>query len=177
MRAGWLGERETLLGSVAEGAFGKLAADALFIGLDADMDVSGWQAGANVELGMVRPGTDSGLITGISQLTTSAFALHASRVLADTGTLRISLSQPLRVERGRASLNVPMGRTRAGGILRSVIEADLAPSGRQIDFSAQWQQPLTFGELRLGTVWTHEPNHHANADPKWTFLSGWLYAF
>ena len=35
---------------------------------------------------------DSGLITGISQLTTSAFALHASRALADTGTLRISLS-------------------------------------------------------------------------------------
>lgn len=177
LRAGWLGERETLLGSVAEGAFGKLAADALFIGFDADMDVSGWQVGANAELGMVRPGTDSGLITGISQLTTSAFALHANRVLAATGTLRISLSQPLRVERGRASLNVPMGRTRAGGILRSAIEADLAPSGRQIDFSAQWQQPLTLGELRLGTVWTREPNHHANADPEWTFLSGWLYAF
>ncbi|MDE0411654.1 MAG: S8 family serine peptidase [Gammaproteobacteria bacterium] len=177
LRAGWLGERETLLGSVAEGAFGKLAADAFFIGFDADMDVSGWQVGANAELGMARPETDSGLITGISQLTTSAFALHASRVLADTGTLRISLSQPLRVERGRASLNVPMGRTRAGEILRSAIEADLAPSGRQIDFSAQWQQSLTLGELRLGTVWTHEPNHHANADPEWTFLSGWLYAF
>ena len=177
LRAGWLGERETLLGSVAGGAFGKLAADALFIGFDADMDVSGWQVGANAELGMVRPGTDSGLITGISQLTTSAFALHASRVLADTGSLRISLSQPLRVERGRALFNVPMGRTKAGGIQRSAIEADLGPSGRQIDFSAQWQQPLTLGELRLGTVWTHEPDHRANADPEWTFLSGWLYAF
>ena len=177
LRAGWLGERETLLGSVAGGAFGKLAADALFIGFDADMDVSGWQVGANAELGMVRPGTGSGLITGISQLTTSAFALHASRALADTGTLRISLSQPLRVERGRASLNVPVGRTRAGEILRSAMAADLGPSGRQIDFSARWRQPLSLGELRLGTVWTLEPDHRASADPEWTFLSGWLYAF
>lgn len=177
LRAGWMGERKTLLGSLAEGAFGTLAADAVFVGVEADTDFAGWRVGANAEIGTVRPVTGSGLITGVSPLTTSAFALHASRVLADEGAFRISISQPLRIEHGRASLSVPAGRTKAGEIERSSVAANLVPSGRQINIAAHWHQPLTLGELRLGTVWAHEPEHRAAADPEITFLSGWLYAF
>ena len=177
LRAGWVGERETLLGSMAEGAFGTLAADAVFVGVEADADFAEWRVGANAEIGTVHPVTRSGLITGVSALTTSTFALHASRALADEGAFRISASQPLRIEHGRASFNVPAGRTKAGEIVRSSIAANLVPSGRQIDIAAQWHQPLTLGELRLGAVWVHEPDHRATADPEITFLSGWLYSF
>ena len=36
LRAGWLGERKTLLGSAAQGAFGSLAAGTAFVGIEAD---------------------------------------------------------------------------------------------------------------------------------------------
>ena len=151
VRAGWIGERETLLGSVAEGAFGTLAGDTAFVGVDASTDLGRWRIGANAELGMVAPATRGGLLTRVSSLATSAFALHATRALAGSGALRFSVSQPLRVESGRASLTVPAGQTKAGAVRHSTVPADLAPSGRQMDIAGQWHRPLaraSFGWAR-----------------------------
>ena len=170
---GWMQERETILGSSAGGAFGTFSAETAFAGIEAAAEVGGWRMGVGAEVGAAYPKVRHGIITGISPLTTSAFTFHASRSLAAAGTLRFSVSQPLRVDRGRASLSVPAGRTKAGAVLRSPVSAELAPSGRQLDVAAQWQQPLAFGELRLGVLVTHQPGHRAAADPELTVLSGW----
>ena len=177
LRAGWIGERETLLGSVGEGAFGSLAGDTAFVGVDASTGLGRWRVGANAELGIVTPATRGGLVTRVSSLATSAFALHATRALAGSGALRLSVSQPLRVERGRASLTVPAGRTRQGTVWYSPVPADLAPSGRQMDIAGQWHRPLAKGELRLGAVYSHRPGHRKAADPELTFLGGWRWDF
>ena len=177
LRAGWIGEPETLLGSVGEGAFGALAADTSFVGVDAHTEVGGWRIGANAELGMAAPAARGGLIRRVSSLATSAFALHASRALAGAGALRFSVSQPLRVESGRASLTVPAGRNKAGAVRYSTVPADLAPSGRQMDITGQWHRPLGKGELRLGAVYSHRPGHREAADPELTFLGGWRWEF
>ena len=177
LHSGWVGERETLLGSSADGAFGTLAADAFFAGIRADAEFGGWRMDANAEVGTVAAAPRDGLITDISPLTTSAFSLRASRQLADDGRLHLSVSQPLRVERGRASLDVPVGRTKAGEVVRSRVSAELAPSGRQIDVSAQWHQPLDIGELRLGAVVTRQPGHRATEDLELTLLTGWRWTF
>ena len=177
LRAGWIGERETLLGSVGEGAFGTLAGDTSFVGVDAHTDQGGWRVGANAELGLVSPAARGGLVTRVSSLATSAFALHATRPLGGAGTLRLSLSQPLRVENGRASLTVPSGRTKQGMVLYSPVRADLAPSGRQVDIAGQWRRPLAEGELRLGTVLSLRPGHRQAADPEMTLLAGWRLDF
>ena len=177
LRAGWIGERETLLGSVGEGAFGELAGDTAFVGVDASTELGRWRVGANAEFGMVTPATRGGLVTRVSSLATSAFALHATRALAGSGALRFSVSQPLRVESGRASLTVPAGRTKAGTVRYSTVPADLAPSGRQMDIAGQWHRPLAGGELRLGAVYSHRPGHRQAADPELTFLGGWRWEF
>ena len=177
VRAGWIGERETLLGSVGEGAFGDLAGDTAFVGVDASTGLGRWRIAANAELGMVTPAARGGLVTRVSSLATSAFALHATRTLAGSGALRVSVSQPLRVERGRASLTVPAGRTKAGAVLYDAVPADLAPSGRQMDIAGQWHRPLGKGELRLGAVYSHRPGHSETADPELTFLAGWRREF
>ena len=177
LRAGWIGERETLLGSVGEGAFGTLAGDTSFVGVDAHTDLGGWRMGANAELGIVTPAARGGLVTGVSSLATSAFVFHATRPLAGAGTLRLSLSQPLRVESGRASLTLPSGRTKQGAVLYSPVRADLAPSGRQMDIAGQWRRPLAEGELRLGTVLSLRPGHRKAADPEITVLAGWRLDF
>ncbi len=177
VRAGWIGEPKTLLGSVGEGGFGVLAADTSFLGVDAHTDLGGWTIGANAEVGIVVPDARGGFVDRVSALATSAFALHASRALAGAGAVRFSVSQPLRVERGRASLTVPVSRTRAGAVSYDVLTAGLAPSGRQVDFAGEWRRPLPTGELRLGAVYSHRPGHRRDAAPELTFLGGWRWAF
>ena len=177
LRAGWLGERKTLLGGTAQGAFGSLAAGTAFVGIEAETVLGGWRLGANAESGTVSPAARGGVIDAISSLRTSTFTLHASRQLANAGIVRVSISQPLRVEHGQASLTVPAGRTKAGDVVRSLVSARLAPSGRQIDVAVHWYQPLAIGELRLGAVATHQPGHRATAGPELTLLSGWRWTF
>ena len=177
VRAGWIGERETLLGSAGEGAFGDLAGDTAFVGVDAGTDLGRWRIGANAELGMVTPAARGGLVTRVSSLSTSAFALHATRALAGSGALRFSVSQPLRVESGRASLTVPAGRTKTGAVLYDSVPAGLTPSGRQMDIAGEWRRPLARGELRLGAVYSHGPGHSEAAGPEMTFLGGWRREF
>ncbi len=176
-RAGWLAEQATLLGTMATGAFGQLSADAAVTGLETSFEIGSWHLAADAEIGKAHPQVRNGIITRMSSLTTSAFALNATRRLANGGLIRIVLSQPLRVEGGRAALSVPIGRTRDGAVLRQPVSASIAPSGRQIDVSAQWYYPLVNGELRFDAAWMHNPGHNANADPAVRLLAGWRFEF
>ena len=178
LRAGWLGEREALLGTSAKGAFGGLSADAVFAGIDAETDIGGWRVFGGAELGQVNADHDGGLIEDLSSMTTSAFALRATRPVGTDRGLTLSVSQPLRVESGQAALSVPAGRTKGGDVLRRPVSASLSPTGRQIDVAARWHRRLTGdGELRVGAVWSHDPGHRASADPSLALLAGWRQAF
>ena len=179
VRGGWVGERETLLGSRAAGAFGRMSANAAFAGIEGSARIGAWRLDAGAEVGTIGASARGGLIADLSPLTTSAFALQAERAVDDEGgAFTLSLSQPLRVEAGHARLSVPVGRTKDGRVRRQSVAADLAPSGRQIEIAAQWRQPLAAGEeLRLGAAWTHHPGHTADADPDLTLLAGWRKVF
>ena len=177
LRAGWMGERRSLLGSVSEGAFGDLLSNAVFAGIEANADVGRWRIGGTAEIGAVNAQVRDGLFEEISPVATSAFALHATRPTRDGGAFRVSLSQPLRVEDGQARLAHPSGRTTAGEVVRGAVAVDVEPSGRQVDLALQWRQPLEFGELRLGAILSHEPGHRDTADNDLIFLSGWRLSF
>ena len=177
LRAGWLGERHSMLSATARGAFGDLAADSFFVGLDLHHRAGGWRFGGGPEIGFARPRARGGIIAGVEPMATSAFTLHASRPTAGGGMLRVSLAQPLRVEGGDAVLSVPVGRTRDRAVVRERLSADLSPAGRQLDLSVRWERPLAGGELRLGTVATRHAGHDAGARPQLSFLTGWRVSF
>ena len=177
LRAGWMGERRSVLGSVSEGAFGDLLSNAVFAGIEADAGLGRWRIGGTVEIGAVNAQVRDGLFEAVSPVATSAFALHATRPTRDGGALRVSLSQPLRVEDGEARLSHPSGRTTGGEVLRSTVAVDVEPSGRQVDLALQWRQPLDLGELRLGAILSREPGHRKYADSEIILLSGWRFAF
>ena len=178
LRGGLVGEREGLLGSHAAGAFGRMAAASAFAGIEAGAHVGPWRLDMNAEVGSVNASVRGGLLADVSLLTTSAFSLHATRSLSGKGTVTLSLSQPLRVEAGRARLSVPVGRTKDGFVRRDSKAADLVPSGREIEVAAQWRQPLSAeSEIRLGAVWTRHPGHAASASPDLTLLAGWRHTF
>ena len=178
LRTGWLIEREGLLGSSARGSFGGWSSDSGFIGIEMDGVLDGWQLGADFEMGIASAEPRGGLITDVSLLTTSAFTFHATRPLSSDQSLWFSISQPLRAESGHATLSVPIGRTKGGEVLRESLMADLAPTGRQIDVAAHWNQSLSLaGELRLGAIWTHQPGHRAAADSDFSLLAALRFAF
>ena len=175
---GWVGERETVLGGSAAGAFGRLSGASAFAGVEGKTRIGTWQVGAGAEIGTVRAAARGGMIARLSPLTTSAFAVAAERALPNGDGLRFSLSQPLRVEAGMARLAVPVGRTLDGTVLRRRLTAGLAPSGRQIDVAARWRRTLADGaELGIGVGWTRQPGHDAASDPELSLLAGWRYAF
>ena len=177
VRAGWIAEDEAILGGSGRGAFGSLSADTVFVRLEGDAQLGPWRLGAGAELGSVRPRTGGGLIEEISTLTTSAFALRARAPLPNEDMVTVSLSQPLRVESGRASLELPVARTRHRRVLNASAESSLAPEARQLDLAVSWEKTLAGGPLRLGLVWSRNPGHRDTADPRLTFLAGWRRAF
>ena len=177
LRLGWIAEDETILGGAGHGAFGSLAADTAFVRVEGDVRIGAWRLGANAEWGSVRPRAQGGLIDDVSAISTSAFAVHARAAVTDQDVVRFSVSQPLRVEDGRASLTLPVARTKYGAIQHASFAPDLAPDERQIDLAATWERPLADGRLRLGVIWSQSPGHSGSEDPSFTFLAGWRRAF
>ncbi len=175
--AGWIAEQGTMLGSFGQGAFGNLSAGTAFFGFDGGLDLGSWRFGANGEFGVVNPAAQGGMIQEISALATSTFAVHASRAFRSAGSLSFSLSQPLRVENGWASLTVPAARTKRGEVLHRSLRADLAPGERQLDVAAQWNRPLPLGEFRVGAIWSRRPGHRDVLGPQLALLSGWRWSF
>ncbi len=174
----WLREQHSLLGTSSAGAFGTMAAHSFVSGIETGVDLGAWRIDTLAELGTVQANFSQGMVTGMSPLATSAFALSVSRRLLRDGSLRIGLSQPLRVEDGHLALSLPVGRTKGGAVIRQRRAASLRPSGRQIDVSAQWQQSFANGHaLRLNATWMRHPGHNAHATPALSILAGWQFAF
>ncbi len=177
IRAGWIEERETLLGSMGHGAFGNLSATTGFLGIDGGVQLGRWRLGGSGEFGMARPEVHGGIIQDISTLATTAFSVHLGTTLADAGSLEFSVSQPLRVEAGQAALQVPAARTRQGTVTYHGFTADLAPGNRWIDLAAQWNRRLGPGEFRLGAIRSHRAGHRKALGAPMALLSGWRWTF
>ena len=175
-RLGWLGERATLLGSRASGAFGRLAANSVVAGFNVGTALRGWHVEAAAEWGRVSPEATGGIVQNMSTLNTTAFSIGAHRRLAD-GLVKVSVSQPPRVERGSTDLSLPVGRTRDGAVLHDTLAAALVPSGRQIDFAVRWYRPRVFGgEFRAEATVSRHPDHVATS-PELSLLAGWVRGF
>ena len=172
-RLGWLGEWATLLGSRASGAFGRLAANSVVAGFNVGTALRGWHVEAAAELGRVAPQAAGGIVQDMSLLATTGFSVGAHRLLAN-GRVKVSVSQPPRVERGSADLSLPVGRTRDGAVLLDAFAASLVPSGRQIDFAVRWYRPHVLGgEFRAEATVSRHPDHVATS-PELALLAGWV---
>ena len=177
-RGGWIGERDSLLGTVAEGALGGFSTNTAFLGIEGHARVRGWRLAANAEVGRVFSTPRGDLVTDLSNLTTSAVSFEASRPVGAKSIAQISISQPLRVEQGEAGFSVPVGRTKDGQVIREPLTGNLTPTGRQIDLTAVWRRYFSFGsELHLGATWTHNWGHNVQEDSELTFVSGCRWWF
>ena len=174
IQAGYLKEKQSLLGTQASGAFGQLSANTLFLQAGINTTAGGWQLAAQGELGHVIPSLGhSLLIDSVSPLTTSAFGLTATRLFDNGSRLSFSLRQPLRVERGTATFSLPTGRTRDGVVLGKTLSAPLDPRGRQLDLTVKLDVPLWGGDVSMGATRSQQPRHQLGAAPRWTVFTGY----
>lgn len=105
----------------------------------------------------------SGMIRRIDGLKADAMALgmqwsDSSRQVA------LAFRQPLRMNAANAIVEVPVGRTLAGDILRETHEVDLSPSGRQQDIELGYA--FKTGERsrwQLNLLYSHEPGHERDS--------------
>ena len=178
LRFGALREFGSALGTMGGGAFGELASSVAFAGLDLGASFDCWRFEGSAEWGMASPETSSrGIVRGISTSVTSAFRLSMERALNDGSRLRLSLSQPLRVESGRLWLRIPVGRTRSGKVVHDVVDAPLAPSVRQLDLELDWRRRTLGGETRIGATVSSSPGHAAGRGAEFALLAGYRVSF
>ena len=178
-RSGVVAERQSLLRSSAAGAFGRMSGNSVFVGFEGNSRIGSWHLSAGAEVGVVIADIDESLLSVKSPLTTSAFAFRARTRLNERDTLNFALSQPVRIESGRAGMTTPVGRTVDGDVLKSSFSVDLEPSGRQIDLAMQWRRALPSGngDFRLATGLSLNPGHNDAAEPTVSALAGWRLGF
>ena len=179
LRSGVVAERQSLLRSSAAGAFGRMSGNSVFAGLEGNLKVGSWHLSGGAEVGTAIANIDESLLSVKSPLTTSAFAFRARTKLNERDTLNFALSQPVRIESGRAEYTIPVGRTVEGEVLKSSGSADLEPSGRQMDLAMQWRRALPSGngDFRLATGLSLHPGHSDAAEPTISVLAGWRLGF
>ena len=163
VQGGWLAEAEAVVGGRPSGAFGEVAADSVIAGLSAHRSLGpGWTLLASAHAGMSHAAMRGhGMVRDTSALWAGSFAVGLVGESVDRagGQLGFRLSQPLRIEAGRAQLRWVSGRTSDGRVEVEEAALDLVPSGRQVDVELSWSRPWVGGRAHLAGIVTHDAGH------------------
>jgi len=172
LQAGLVREGEGFLGARPSGAMGTARGETLFAGAGLAWDAGRhWRAHASGYVGRTRPNASPGLLGGVSDLRSSAFSVGLMRHSAwrRGDWLGLRLSQPLRVESGRARLRLATARSRYGVVRYDDLEVDLQPRARALEAEVAWRAPpasVGGGDLSLGLQLTRHPGHNPDADTR-----------
>ena len=177
LQAGFLREKAGALGLDPRGAMSAVAARTFFAGATAAVELGErWRAAAAAFAGRTVPRVrPTGMIRAISPITSSAFGigLQGQGAFRKNDLVDLSLSWPLRIERGSMSLDFPSGRTRYGEAVRERFVADLEPSGREADLRLSYSRPLGAGGdtlLRLDAGYKRDSGHVSGKDESYGML-------
>ncbi len=178
---GLLRESERLLGAGAAGAYGRLAGSTWFTRLLAERELAaGLKLVAVAQGGYTSGEATRGLFRGMQGVLSSAFSAgfhFKGSVFGNQERMWLMVSQPLRNESGGLVLDYPIGRTRAGGVVRENALLGAEPSGRQIDLTFGYETALSSSvtgvegwRIRLEAWRSFEPGHRALARPENTLF-------
>jgi hypothetical protein len=172
MQLGQLEEHRRMLDASGGGALGlPEGASTTFLGFTGRAELAPHlEAFGHGSIGLTQThGAGSGLLQGISALSSSSFGLGlVRRALATKGDrLTVAIAQPLRVEAGSAVIDRPLGRTFEGRIVRQRARVDLTPAGRELDLELGYRLALgSASEIGLNWLTRLQPGHDAAAAPQ-----------
>ena len=167
-------EEGRTLGSDGSGAFAGFGrgSTSQFLGLHGKGEWQGWQVGGDVTFGMTKLQGGDQQLDNWSTVTSSAFALHASRedVLSENDRFGFIIGQPLRVEGGSVDVTMPTAQLDDGSLTYRSERASLAPSGRELRMEVAYERPLSEqSQVSAFAMLRHQPNHVADADDEALF--------
>lgn len=167
-----LSERGRILGMNAGPAFGLASAATTMATLTMRRTLAGvaWSARASAATTRVRGGSD--LMRFAQPVLGTAFAFEGARGLLG-GIATLGLSSPLRVERARATMLVPVAYDLMTGTLATrTASVDLTPSARELDIELSWSAALSpTSSLRLGLARAFDAGHVAGATDTAGFMT------
>ncbi len=172
LSVGSLAEERGPLDSRGQGAFAfGDGADTRFLGLSARLDMgAGWDLFGQYSTGWTSFASDkASLLRDVEGVRSDSFGLGLGRsdLWALGDRLSVGLSRPLKVTDGGGVLDIPVGRTLDGQVIRAAERVSLTPSGTEWDATVGYSLPLGEGEdLGLSYMLRLEPGHDAEADPE-----------
>ena len=110
----------------------------------------------------------------MSDLRSDSFALTAAWQVNEGRTLGLQFVSPLRVRRGTATVDIPVGRDAYQDVVyREAVKADLKPSAREYDIGLYYAEALRDDVHFQGEMGVRlNPDHVAGATPDWRALVG-----
>lgn len=179
--AGTTFETSGLLDSSINGAFAESSETVTqFAGLAAKGSISSqWGFESMASLGFSRLDVEgSGMLQDIDRVTSSTWAFEAFRDLDPLTSLHIGVSQPLRVESGQSRIELPLLYGSDGLLTSHTVDADLSPSGRQIDFKTGIKRDLgQAGELTAIGLFSKDAGHVSQSGLTPSALLKWSMPF
>jgi hypothetical protein len=126
--------------------------------------IAGVPVSARVTAATTRIDGGSDMLRFARPVSSSAFAVESARGLFG-GVATLGLSSPLRVERARATMLMPVTYDLVSGVLTTATATtDLAPTARELDLEFGWSTALSPGSsLRLGVPRAFDAGHVAGA--------------
>ena len=161
MQLGYSDEGRALLGMAGEEGFAFRAGQTLFSSVQAGKALgSGWTILAQGFVGRsdARAARHS-LIAEVRPLISSSFDVAATKRLANNDQIMLHVHQPLRIERGAATLRYATWRN-AQGLVYDDVSLPLVPRGRELRFGVAYQRYLKQGTLQLRGAYVRQPHHH-----------------
>ena len=167
---GRLAEDTGPLGSTGAGALALSGAETRYLDVAGALPlVAGWEVYGEAALGRTAAARGrGGLLAEIGPLWTTAFALGIAGegIWRSGDRLTFELAQPLRVEAGRATFDVPVARDRAGRVYRERRTIDVAPGGRELDLELGYGLDLGSARLQSALLLRLAPGHDPEAAPE-----------
>ena len=131
---GFISESNSIMGSYLTGGYGLSDSSTYYSGINFSTSILGFKSINSFLYGKSNPNINkTGILKDFEELTSSSFSMGLFKETIDKGIIGMQISQPLRLEKGTASFQLPVGRTRDKNVLFENFIYDFSPSGRQID--------------------------------------------
>ncbi|MGB2042347.1 MAG: hypothetical protein ACPHUH_09550, partial [Porticoccaceae bacterium] len=169
-QAGFVREQQSFLGTSISSALGDLRrSETFFIGLNGHIQINPrWQTFAALYQGNTHTGTVSSEIFALDpEIRSGSWALGFSgrSLWHSSDQLRLTISQPLRVETGRAAVTLARGRTIDREVIYQTVPIALQPSGREQRLELGYYLPAQVAQRQawfsISSQYTQQPYHRA----------------
>ena len=167
IQSGFVNERDTFLGTEVGSALGQLEnSETYFAGINGHLQIrDNWQGLFALYSGTTDSGLeqrlDNNLLDIGDSITSSSWSLGLSghSLWQHNDQLSIYLAQPLRIERGQASLQLASGRTVDRQVIYQTVAIDLQPQGREQQLEMNYQFAWGRATASVRAEYIHQPNH------------------